>query len=795
MSPSRPRLGFELAIVAILVLAFLAPGLSRYSLVDPWETHYSEVARRMLQDHDWIHTDWQKEGFASKPVLTFWVIAASLKAHGIATNGGYSGEIVEDTALLGAVRLPFVLFGALGLVCIWFMLARLVSRRVAWLGVAVVGSTPFFALVARQAITDMTLVGCMMAAIAMFALAIDDGARPIANLWQARRLHFSALHLWASIVGSFLLWQAAYSAYYFFTQPHLAPGLRFPAPHVVLPLLILVLALGVTHWPYARLPHAPGQGWLATLLGARRLTTMRQVYLLWCFTFLGISILGKGPAALGIFGVVGFFYVLILGKWRAIVEGEFEIKRGLALMLAITVPWHLGMYLKEGLRFINEYFITHLWARAALGVDNEKGTFNYNLAQIGNGMFLWAGLVPAALASAVGIRADSPRNRAKLLIGVWAIATVAFFSLIQTKFHHYILPAVPALGLWVAFFIDDVLDRRVRFHPLYALVAVGIILLLTRDMMHEEKQWIEMFVFRYDRPWPSAAPWSIDTSTAFLALGLAGSGAVLALAWRSGRRGATFAAWQLIGVGLAIGLWAMHVYMPIAGTHWGMRECMRTYYAQRQIYGERVVYFGAHQAWEDWRSRGATYTIATMVPEHLQVGQPMTLHLQINNPDPKQERQTERELRVTGTATHIAGHEITVTFAAPARAEIAQFVAAGQSLPPLKLTPRRPVRAVDADRLVIWQGYWRGEVFWSGDEIMGWLPEMQTDWQMGDNDSKKLLKYLSDPTLAPRDRRYFVFTSGNVSGLGPMLPTERARATLTTLDTTSNKFQMGAFEL
>src|SRR5688572_15626513 len=65
-APPRRRLGFELVIVTVLALAMLLPGVWRYSLVDPWETHYAEVSRRMLADHDWVHTDWQHEGFRSK---------------------------------------------------------------------------------------------------------------------------------------------------------------------------------------------------------------------------------------------------------------------------------------------------------------------------------------------------------------------------------------------------------------------------------------------------------------------------------------------------------------------------------------------------------------------------------------------------------------------------------------------------------------------------------------------------------------------------------------------------------
>ena len=47
-------------------------------------------------------------------------------------------------------------------------------------------------------------------------------------------------------------------------------------------------------------------------------------------------------------------------------------------------------------------------------------------------------------------------------------------------------------------------------------------------------------------------------------------------------------------------LWSMHVYMPIAGTHWGMRDAVRRYYQDRQIYGQKLVYYAPRDFHDDW---------------------------------------------------------------------------------------------------------------------------------------------------------------------------------------------------
>jgi 4-amino-4-deoxy-L-arabinose transferase-like glycosyltransferase len=156
----RRRLGFELALVIVVSLIVLVPGIGGYSLVDPWETHYGEVARNMLVDHDLVHMQWPgtnpegtlSEGFRSKPVLTFWLMASGLTAVG---EGHYSGSMVHDARTMVGLRLPFLLCGIAGLVLVWWMLARLVNRRLAWLALLVVGTCPMFCLIARQAIPDM----------------------------------------------------------------------------------------------------------------------------------------------------------------------------------------------------------------------------------------------------------------------------------------------------------------------------------------------------------------------------------------------------------------------------------------------------------------------------------------------------------------------------------------------------------------------------------------------------------------------------------------------------------------
>lgn len=851
---SRP-LGLELALVVVISLAVFAPGIQRYSLVDPWETHYGEVARMMLQNHDWVFTDWpggmdpkDHEGFRSKPVLSFWLMAASMSALGVADDGGYSGEMVDSVMTMVAIRLPFILMAVMGLTLMWWMLARLVSRRLAWLGLLVVGSTPMFALIARQAIPDMPHLACLMGAIAMFAMAMENGERPIGVVCTLRlgrrRVSVTALHVFLAIVGGFLLLQCVYYVLYFLASPRLAVR-QFPSPVLFFPLLMGLLFGGLSRlgWMIVRFPfviigsaiaffasakryslasfddwetYAPdraivrtlaypvvwasGGDWAATarvadhVLGMAPIATMRQVYLLWSYAFLGVGILAKGPPGLAVFCIIAALYIVLLDRWRDLYNGRFEIKRGLLLMIVVFLPWHIGMYLKSGAQFINEYVFTHVLNRAAAGVDNSPGTLaNIAGAQggyagiIGHGMWLWAALLPAALAAALlRARTDTREGRVRFLVTLWAVGATTLFLIIQTKFHHYILPAIPALGLLVAFFLDDIIARRDRLHPIYAALGVGIVLLVTRDLMWEPDRWIEMFVFRYDRPWPWTEPYVVDPSDGFFGLGIVAAIAIagLALPWR--RIGVA-----LVGIaGIAICIWALQAYMPVAGKHWGMREAVRDYYRLRDIYGEKIVYSSARQVYDDWAHFDGTWTFQTMIPDTLQLGQPMTIRVQLNKSD--KDESVGEEMGMVGTVTRLGAHEVEVTIPPAERAKIDALVARGKAEKPRRVRP--PIHVVDADRLLAWQLYWRGENFWSADEIFGPVPEMRTGFNKPDN--VDFLKYLGDRSKAPLGRRYFVITeAGRVTSVRGILPSQRAKETYEIVNTESNKFSLGAFRL
>ena len=149
-APDRrsPEPRFLLAFVAVAALARLAT-LGMYPLIDPTESRYAEIGRRMAELGDWI-TPWIGDGvpFWGKPPLSFWMTAGSFKLFGL-------GEF--------SARLPHWICAGLLLAVLWGWAARR-SRREAVICVALTAGSALFFASAGSVMTDMALaLGVTMA--------------------------------------------------------------------------------------------------------------------------------------------------------------------------------------------------------------------------------------------------------------------------------------------------------------------------------------------------------------------------------------------------------------------------------------------------------------------------------------------------------------------------------------------------------------------------------------------------------------------------------------------------------
>ncbi|HVZ89379.1 MAG TPA: glycosyltransferase family 39 protein [Polyangia bacterium] len=595
-------------VVILIGLLLYVPLAGAYGLYDPWETHYGEVARQMTERGDYISLWWpgapiDADHFWSKPVLSFWIMSLALRLFGL--HHAAPGVLALSHRAEWALRMPFCLLGVLGMYGIYLCVARFVSRRAGLLAALVTATSPLYSLVARQAMTDMAFVGPMTMALALGALALfDDEDLPLPR--RSARL------------GPLQLSWADHPLLY------LAAGLF---TLVALPQLIVnVIQLQWTFTLGGRFHSLPGvlvmlpyiAGFIAYFPLVGRLRSKAPLYLNIAATLCGLATLAKGIAGLGLPVIVFLCYLGFTWSWKRLSRAQlgFGILLALLTVAVVAVPWHHAMLVRHGKPFWDELYGDNHWRRLVVGRHGDRGTFEYFLRELGYSVIPWLALGPAALTTAV-LRRENPaggaaeaRRQGIFWFGaIWFVSAYALVSLSVTKFHHYILPALPGLAICVGCFLDDLLARRAtRTAAATAVVGVPLLALMMVDLAFAPKDAQHfIWLFSYDyintpqgRPWPPALDFRPALITFAALIGLA----TLGLAWRRLQRAAAFA---LCLLAVAFTYFILDVYMMKVTPYWTQKNLIAHYYEMRRSPDEKLLVWQMYWRGENFYTENEIY--------------------------------------------------------------------------------------------------------------------------------------------------------------------------------------------
>jgi 4-amino-4-deoxy-L-arabinose transferase-like glycosyltransferase len=488
------RQGFWLVVVNVLLYV---PLLGSYSLSDPWETHYGEVSREMLARDDWISTWWAQDGwFWSKPVLDFWIQALDFSLLGVK----YMPDGMLSAASHGhfpqpewAARLPVFLLTLAGVYALYRSVARAFGRRTGFIAGLVLTTMPYWYLIAHQTMTDMPYVGPLTTAMALTFLGFvtdpDKKLRSTELRIGNHTFRLSALHLVLAAVVLSSVPQILYLASRNLTlflrpgmtgfRPHTdeffagsgggncgLPGNQGCAPEHPFAREVFALNLGSARIPLG-MPLHFAILW-AALAGVflwleRREQRQQRVYFLGAWYFLALAMMGKGAPGLVLPIVTALGFVAVTRRWRDL--ERLELGSMLLIVACVGLPWYVQMYMRHGPPFIDRLIMHDMYKRAFVHVhDTNQGddtSFRYYIWQLGYGLFPWTGLTAGGLLWWLR-RSDRTRDLqgdAASLMMVWFLAAFGMFTITLTKFHHYILPLVPATAVLTGVVIDRMLGE------------------------------------------------------------------------------------------------------------------------------------------------------------------------------------------------------------------------------------------------------------------------------------------------------------------------------------------------
>ena len=481
--PARPLLSRAGFWLVVLNVALLVPLLGAYSLSDPWETHYGEVAREMLARDDWISPWWAQENwFWSKPVLDFWLQALSFSLFGVRFEadqmlGAAGAGLVPRPEW--AARLPIFAFTVIATYLLYRAVAQRFGRRAGFLGGLVLTTVPYWYLISRQSMTDMPYVAPLTAALALVLLGLgSDPEQRVATrpLRIGRRVFaLSAYHALFGLVLATVIPQVLY-----LLSRHLTLQLALP-PHGFRWHLdeLAYGSAGNCGLPgndpcHMAEPVDPSlqPGMLALLWcavaalllwanrGERR---VQRLYFLAAWYATALAALAKGAPGLVLPVVIAAVGIAAARRFRDFARLELV---GLALLVGcVCMPWYVQMYARHGSPFTDRLLFHDMYKRAFVHVhDTNTGddvSFRYYVWQLGYGLFPWTGLGAAGLLAfqREGDEGKSPRAELLGFLALWFAVAFAMFSVSLTKFHHYALPCVPPIAMLAGIWLDRALPE------------------------------------------------------------------------------------------------------------------------------------------------------------------------------------------------------------------------------------------------------------------------------------------------------------------------------------------------
>jgi hypothetical protein len=179
----------------------------------------------------------------------------------------------------------------------------------------------------------------------------------------------------------------------------------------------------------------------------------------------------------------------------------------------------------------------------------------------------------------------------------------------MTKFHHYVLPAIPGLAIVIGCFLDDVLVRKdVRRTWLAALVGVPLLGVILADLIHSRQaaqRFLWLFSYDYVHS-PTGRPWheSLDFRTPLVVMGVLIALTTLAMGWKKLLRPAVIG---LCLVSVAFTYFLLDVYMRQVAPFWSQKETLAEYYRQRSSPDEKLLAYSMYWRGETFYSENEIY--------------------------------------------------------------------------------------------------------------------------------------------------------------------------------------------
>jgi 4-amino-4-deoxy-L-arabinose transferase-like glycosyltransferase len=222
----------------------------------------------------------------------------------------------------------------------------------------------------------------------------------------------------------------------------------------------------------------------------------RRNWMLACWAGMALSVLAKGLIGILLPGAVLVLYMLAARDWT--IWTRLHLGKGLLLFLFIAAPWFVlvGLHNPEQPHF---FFVHEHFDRFLLKEHHREAAWWVFLALLAVGSIPWLGALPQGLAA--GRRRAAGVFQPRLLLLIWVVFIVAFFTESSSKLPGYILPVYPAVALLIADYLA-VAPRRILALNAAMMLTLGLALLaLAPFATRFAKRGSEVALYGAYQPW------------------------------------------------------------------------------------------------------------------------------------------------------------------------------------------------------------------------------------------------------------------------------------------------------
>ncbi len=183
---------------------------------------------------------------------------------------------------------------------------------------------------------------------------------------------------------------------------------------------------------------------------------------------LGLAIFTKGPVALGLFGINTLLFLILKKEFNWKTIKDFRIIRGIAIILAITLPWFIEVGIATNWQWQKIFFLEQNLGRLMGEMEGHGGFYGLTLIYVFLAFLPFAFFLIQSFRNAWRKRKGNDPVLFSLII---SFVIVLFFTISATKLPNYPMPAYPFIALIVAFYFTSEKIKKLK-----ALLIINLLI-------------------------------------------------------------------------------------------------------------------------------------------------------------------------------------------------------------------------------------------------------------------------------------------------------------------------------